>query len=336
MKLFAKPFRYAVRVSLALAITSSLQAADIVTYDFTTDADPNTEASNTSSSTMDPGSGWGNSGRSSFSLNFFGRGISTTPVTSYVAFTTAADSGYTIDLTQLDFDYHFQQSEGVTSDQVTFEVRSSVDSFASAIPGTYSLNPAGVTAPYENATFNLSGGSYDGLASIEFRLYATNDTEQRFNDIVRWDNITVSGSATSGGGGNTFADWIDGWGLDAADKDFTDDPDGDHLPNGIEAFFGTNPAEPGQGLTQVSKSGNLFSFQHPEADPALSDVTGSYEWSLDLQNWFPQGTVGDTTVTISASKDDPVSGTTTVTADTSGSTTAPTKLFLRVVASQGT
>ena len=42
-------------------------------------------------------------------------------------------------------------------------------------------------------------------------------------------------------------------------------------------------------------------------------MSGSYEWSIDLVNWNPPGTVGDTTVSISATQDDPVAGTTDLT-----------------------
>ena len=81
----------------------------------------------------------------------------------------------------------------------------------------------------------------------------------------------------------------------------------------------------------MGRVGNVLSFQHPEADPQLSNVTGSYEWSIDLTNWNAPGTVGDTTVSITAT---PGGGTTTVEADTTGSAVAPTLLFVRGVATE--
>jgi len=178
----------------AFAVAAGAHAATIVSYDFQTNADPTTEAANTSSNTVD-GFGFSGDGRSSSSFSYFGRGPSTDPLTTYISFTITADSGYQLDLDQLDFDYHFQQSQGVTTDKVAFEVRSSVDGFASAIPGTYEENPADQSTPLQAASLALTGGSYDGLTSVEFRLYATNDTESIFNDIVRWDNIVVTGDA---------------------------------------------------------------------------------------------------------------------------------------------
>jgi len=132
--------------------------------------------------------------------------------------------------------------------------------------------------------------------------------------------------------GDDFATWIGGFGLDPADQDFTDDPDGDGLGNGIEGFFGTNPSIGNAGLTQTAKAGNVFTFQHPEADPALTDVTGSYQWSLDLENWNDSGdTASGTTVTI-PDPPAPVGGITTVTATVTD--TVPAKLFVRAVATQ--
>jgi hypothetical protein len=184
-------------------VASALQVAaeTIVSYDFNTNDDPTSEALNTSSSAM-TGAGWGDNGRSSAG-NFYGRGVSITPVTSYVAFTITADGGSTLDLTQLTYDYYVQQVQSGSA--FTFETRSSVDGFASAIPGTYSLNPSGTTSPYQHATLALSGDSYDGLTSIEFRLYATSGTAYNYNDIMRWDNIVVTGSV--GGPDTTAPTW---------------------------------------------------------------------------------------------------------------------------------
>jgi hypothetical protein len=120
--------------------------------------------------------------------------------------------------------------------------------------------------------------------------------------------------------------------LNPGDQDFTADPDGDGLDNGVEAWFGTNPAVSNGGLKEVSKSGGLFTFRHPETGSPLTDVTGSYQWSLDLVTWNAPGTVGDTTVTISATPNDPAAGTTKVVADTTGSAVTPAQLFLRAVA----
>ncbi len=149
------------------------------------------------------------------------------------------------------------------------------------------------------------------------------------SDPGAW-NFTTAGPPVG-----TFADWISNpaFGLAPEDREFRHDPDGDGIPNGVEAWFGTSPAAGNAGLTQFAKTGSVFRCRHPMADPAPGDVTGSYQWSLDLATWHPQttATVGGTTVTLSAITG---SGTTTVTADTTGSVTPPARLFLRAVATR--
>jgi len=82
-------------------------------------------------------------------------------------------------------------------------------------------------------------------------------------------------------------------------------------------------------------SGNTVSFQHPNPDTPLSDVSGGYEWSLDLVTWYAaDGLEGDgsTTLTTEAAPNSPTANTTTVVATIGG--TVPSKLFLRVVATR--
>lgn len=143
-----------------------------------------------------------------------------------------------------------------------------------------------------------------------------------------YDNVRLSsGTAIV----HTFSNWIadPAFGIAAGQQGLNQDPDGDGIDSGVEGWFGTNPGVGTAGITGGTKSGNTFSFQHPVAEPPLSDLTGSYEWSLDLSNWNPSGPAGSTTVTISQTIE---SGTATVVADTTGSATSPTKLFLRPVA----
>jgi hypothetical protein len=131
-------------------------------------------------------------------------------------------------------------------------------------------------------------------------------------------NITIESSAFES---DTYATWIAGFGLDPADLDFTDDPDGDGLKNGVEAFFGTNPGEFNAGITNLATGGTITTFTHPQNENPQSDVNGFYEWSPNLTDWYacdgvegpPTGqTVSvstdtvDTTVTITATASEPM------------------------------
>lgn len=198
---------------LSLAITAFTisiplsQAATIVAYDFATNASPTpgSEIANTTSTPV-TSAGWfnndqsGSSGRSSSSFSYFGRGPSTTPGTSYIGFTIAADPTYALDLTALSFNYHMSQIQSAGGPHsFTFELRSSLSNFATAIPGSYNTNPviAGSVPPApESASFDLSGGTYDDLENITFRLYVTGSVTG-FNDIARWDNILAEGSVNA-------------------------------------------------------------------------------------------------------------------------------------------
>jgi hypothetical protein len=131
--------------------------------------------------------------------------------------------------------------------------------------------------------------------------------------------------------GATYGTWIDGFDLPTADQGFDRDPDGDNLDNGMEAFFGTNPSEWSAGLTQVSSDGTTTTFTHPQAEPALTDLTAFYQWSVDLVTWYAgdgvDGPGNGLTVTIPAVS--PVAGIATVTATASE---ALPQLFVRVAA----
>ena len=136
-----------------------------------------------------------------------------------------------------------------------------------------------------------------------------------------------------GGGGTDYATWLSGFTL--TDTTFNGDDDADNLGNGIEAFFGTDPSVSSTGIAEVAKSGSTVTFTHPNPDAidVVTDVTGSYEWSVDMVTWYADDGVegpGATTVTTVATPDNPGANVTTVVATIAG--TVPEKLFLRVVA----
>jgi hypothetical protein len=127
---------------------------------------------------------------------------------------------------------------------------------------------------------------------------------------------------------NIFSTWISDFGLDLADQDFDDDPDGDHLTNGLEAWFGTHPGEFNPGIENLTTNGATVTFTHPQNETSPSDLTCYYQWSPNPVDWYVgngvDGPGGGVTVTISPNT---VGPTTTVTTTVSGATGS---VFLRV------
>jgi len=101
------------------------------------------------------------------------------------------------------------------------------------------------------------------------------------------DNVQITSSAV--GGGNSFANWIDGFSIPGGLVGFADDPDGDGLRNGLENYLGTNPGEFSPGLVVGSLTGNGFRFSHSVNDTPADDIQASYRWSTDLENFYEDG-----------------------------------------------
>jgi hypothetical protein len=144
-------------------------------------------------------------------------------------------------------------------------------------------------------------------------------------------NLTTGGTPV-----NSFANWISNsaFGLAPADQDLGDDPDGDGIGNGVENFFGTNPGTFTQGLAAGIRSGNTFTFTHPQNATPANDLTASYQRSKDLASFLASGATdgAGTKVTFTTQANTPSPGFTTVTATVTG--TATSKLFARVNVTQ--
>jgi Bacterial Ig-like domain len=198
----------------------------------------------------------------------------------------------------------------------------------------------GIDTPLANAngTAQLAsiapaGGSYLTNQTVTYTALASGDPflGQRIGIAlvgesgvqVLFDNVRLTPLT------NDYAAWIAGFASVGTQIGFNQDADGDSIPNGVESFFGSNPSVTSLGLSQVSRSGNTVTFQHPEATQSLSDVVGTYQWSLDLISWHASGVTSAGVTVAIPEPPAPVVGMTTVTANiTAGSST---KLFLRLV-----
>lgn len=130
-------------------------------------------------------------------------------------------------------------------------------------------------------------------------------------------NLTVLAAS----GDLTFAEYISNstFGLDLSEQGFSDDPDGDGIANGLEAWFGTHPGEFSKGLANVARNGNTITFTHSRNENAPTDISGYYEWSPNLVDWYPgDGTAGpDGGPTVTITSESTETTTTTVTATSS-------------------
>jgi alpha-tubulin suppressor-like RCC1 family protein len=88
---------------------------------------------------------------------------------------------------------------------------------------------------------------------------------------------------------DSFSSWTASFNLPANQRGFNDDPDGDGLASGVEAWFGTHPGEFSPGLDMIQSDGITTTFQHPLNPDPPSGITGTYNWSPDLIDWYPTG-----------------------------------------------
>jgi len=127
-----------------------------------------------------------------------------------------------------------------------------------------------------------------------------------------------------------FNYWANSNSLTGSNAAFSADPDGDGMSNGLESFLGTDPSTTTSPLSMSAISSNGFSIVHPRNTSLTDDISASYYWSTDLQNWNASGAASNgTTVEISTSNS---GSNTTATANVSG--TEPDNIFIKVSVSQ--
>ncbi len=191
------------------------------------------------------------------------------------------------------------------------------------------------------------GGAYTTLATIDYQPLGSGGGTSKVTltdpsgllasgvEFIKLTANQVNGGAfvwreldVFGVSSNSFRAYISdpAFGLDPADQGFDDDPDGDNLANGLEAWFGLHPGQFDAGLSAFSTDGTTISYEHPQNETVPGEVTGFYEWSPNLIDWFASGNgpIGGPTVSFVPTT---VGITTTVTATASEELE---QLFLRV------
>jgi hypothetical protein len=120
----------------------------------------------------------------------------------------------------------------------------------------------------------------------------------------------------------TFSEWMAGYNV-GAETGFDQDPDGDGIANGLEAWFGTGPDTFTAGLSTPTAVGLNVTFSHPINEHAPSDMNGVHEWSPNLSDWYAgdgiDGPPSGLTVTITANASANTANVTATVSETYGS-----------------
>jgi hypothetical protein len=210
--------------------------------------------------------------------------------------------------------------DGGTEPVETFDVSSSPRLTFSG--QTLTIDPAANLAPGRPCHLLLDSGAIVDTSG--------GDAFTGISDPTAW-SFTTAGTPV-----DTYAEWIanPAFGLEPEDQDFSYDADGDGIDNGVENFFGTDPGTFTQGLLAGSKSGNTFTFTHPQNPTPAMGLSATYTWSKDFANFHAEGATDGalTKVDFTTHRNTPSPGITTVTATVTG--TAASILFVRVNVSQ--
>jgi len=193
----------------------------------------------------------------------------------------------------------------------------STKSFFNPITGT---NQDLLDGNYISFAYNHSSGgiavdgsgtgalSYGSVDKFGFKTGSADINNFYFDDVVLHDNVLMV--AVPEPGNVTYDDYISdpAFGLDPADRGFDLDPDGDNIANGVEAWFGTHPGAFNEGLTGLTTtSATSITFSHPHNENPPSGLSGFYEWSPNLADWYAgngvDGPGGGSVVTFSTVND---------------------------------
>lgn len=195
---------------LALVFASSLSAQTLVQYTFTqnnTGSSRNPVVAGVNAETFAFANGAGVTITSSsignpdprsyiVTANHVDEAIS--PASSdWLGFTISATEGHELNLSHLGFFYAYTNTQGVISSSATFDVRSSVDDYATSLFSN-TLSVVNSTSPvWSQASIGLSATAYQGLETISFRIFLGDDGVGGTNTQLRLDTVTLSGVSTA-------------------------------------------------------------------------------------------------------------------------------------------
>ena len=143
--------------------------------------------------------------------------------------------------------------------------------------GSGGVTPAGLSL---NALTGVLSGTIQTTNSIGNYLIVI----ERYNSLGGTTSQTFT-LTLNGGSTNGFDTWATNFSI-APLNHMNDDPDADGIPNGVENLLGSNPGASSTGLVTVQSGPNTLKFRHTLSNNPATDLTASYEWSIDLKSWY--------------------------------------------------
>jgi hypothetical protein len=130
--------------------------------------------------------------------NLVEQAISSTS-TDWIGFTISATSGNVLSLQTLGFAYGCSYNSGTApTTPATFDVRSSVDGFASSLDSfTASVGATPMAFDWGNASVVLTDAAFQGLGAIEFRVFLNDGANANDASYLRIDTVTLTGVSTA-------------------------------------------------------------------------------------------------------------------------------------------
>jgi subtilisin-like proprotein convertase family protein len=142
--------------------------------------------------------------------------------------------------------------------------------------GSGGVTPAGLSL---NALTGVLSGTIQTTNSIGNYLIVI----ERYNSLGGTTSQTFT-LTLNGGSTNGFDTWATNFSIAPLNL-MNDDPDADGIPNGVENLLGSNPGASSTGLVTVQSGPNTLKFRHTLSNNPATDLTASYEWSIDLESW---------------------------------------------------